>query len=651
MSIIRALRVLQDARGYLRDDDLKDLADRLGVSRYRLQEVASFFPHFRREPQPPFEVKVCRDMACHLAGAPQLLTRLKELPAANDPKQLVVTTVSCLGRCDRAPVVCAERHKTNSEPIPWLADRAALTTEDAPPHFDFWARCDAESIAKSVTDLLDAKAPVRFDGDASYDVSKNEWLIDAYAAGKFSPYEAAKLLANELQRDGALAARAERSTRTATKPKEAKKFDDLKELFASSYPASICSLLERIAEANVRGMGGAQAPLFSKIVDVLTAPGNTCYVVANGDESEPGTFKDRELLVRAPHLVVEGVILAGLLLGAQRGFIYVRHEYAEGIARLRDAINTAQDEGVCGPSVLGTSRSFPVEVFVSPGGYICGEQSALIEVLEDKRAEPRNRPPELATNGLHDCPTLLNNVETLAWLPAIVLNELDPETLSKQAHEQQRQDKQDKPSNWYSSLGTSKGQGRRLFSICGDVAKPGVYELPIGATVRHLLMDCADGMRDSDYPLKAIAPSGPSCGFVPLRVKDLAGKESDVLDLKLDLDEFRKYGLILGAGLIIYDASRNMLEQAVNCTEFFRNESCGKCLPCRIGSEKLVQIGHDLLRDREKAPSFRATIDGLGEAMKYASICSLGVSAKEPLARFYEHFHDDAKRPTTSGTK
>jgi NADH:ubiquinone oxidoreductase subunit F (NADH-binding) len=233
-------------------------------------------------------------------------------------------------------------------------------------------------------------------------------------------------------------------------------------------------ILERLRIAGLLGLGGAGGRTHKKWSDVWTAVGDEKYVVCCGDESEPGTFKDREILLRTPHLVLEGVLIAGLVVGARRGYVYIRHEYPEQAARMRAAIADAAARGVL---------AFPVEVFVSPGGYICGEQTAMIEVLEDKRAEPRNRPPELQTNGLWDRPTLVNNVETLAWVPALLLAR---ETASL-----------------------------RLFAVSGDVEAPGVYEVDAGITLGALIAR-AGGMRGG-RAFKAVAPSGASGGFLPRR--------------------------------------------------------------------------------------------------------------------------------------
>ena len=395
-----------------------------------------------------------------------------------------------------------------------------------------------------------------------------------------------------------------------------------------AYVQKYHPLLWELKTANLLGMGGAGAPAYQKWLDVWREPGNEKYVVCNGDESEPGTFKDREILLRMPHLVVEGMILAGLMTGAAAGYIYIRHEYHEQIHAVREEIMRANRLNACGADIFETGRNFPVEVFESPGGYICGEQSALIEAMEDRRGQPRNRPPELTTNGLRDRPTVVNNVETLSWAPGIVLFGGDKYEMGGW-----RLPPPDKV----------KVGGRRLFSISGDVARPGVYEVAIGLPLRDLLTEKRYCGGIINGPLRAIATSGPSGGLLPAkmpidpkldaqkradvvkRIGDrsatdaaymewflktfvpMGAKELDLLDVPLDLTFYRNMEStfklpvepMLGAAIIVYAGDVDILDQAVNFTEFYRNESCGKCIPCRLGSQKLVQIGHELLARRD----------------------------------------------------
>src|SRR5262249_51343001 len=285
-------------------------------------------------------------------------------------------------------------------------------------------------------------------------------------------------------------------------------------------------VIKALEVAGLRGMGGAGFPTFRKWAAVRETRGDDKYIVCNADESEPGTFKDRELLRRTPHLTIEGMILAGLVVGAGMGWIYCRHEFHEEIEATRDAIARAREMGAVGSSIFGSQFSFYLGVFDRPGGYIQGEETALLEAMEDRRGEPRNKPPFPTTNGLFNKPTVINNVETLAWVPGIAL----------------------KGGEWYRDQGTHGATGLRFVSISGDVNKPGVYEVPFGQTVRELVFDTAGGMRDGQK-LKAIAPSGPSGGFLPafVPVAKLPPKfvqenlkpgalGLDILELPLDLN-------------------------------------------------------------------------------------------------------------------
>jgi NADH:ubiquinone oxidoreductase subunit F (NADH-binding) len=290
---------------------------------------------------------------------------------------------------------------------------------------------------------------------------------------------------------------------------------------------------------------------------------------------------------------------------------------------------------------LHSGVSFPVEVFISPGGYICGEQTALIEAIEDKRAEPRNRPPELQTNGLWDMPTLLNNVETFAWVPAIVLVD---------------------EGKWYADQGAGKPfSGARFFSVSGDVSRPGVYEVPIGITLGKLIDEYAGGVREG-RPLKAVALSGASGGFLPaalpLSALPAAIKERipndnntvDVRDLELDMALFRKWNLMLGAGIVIYAEGTDMLPQALSCLQFYQRESCGKCVPCRIGSTKLVELATKLSRGDMQSDELQSmtqsdgTISELVQVMRQTAICGLGTVAANPLTSLTTFFPEDVRR-------
>ena len=659
--IVQRLRGIQNRFGYLPDDELRKLAAETGLPLYKLEEVASFFPAFRQErDKPPFvEVKVCRDMTCHHRGAAALLAPdglhalAAELSAACG-RSVAVSGVSCLGRCDRAPAVWVERH-----------DHAHDTAADDPhEHGWVYAGRDRATLGGVLRDIAVGMKRPDPDTDATYPVNTNVdrdaagaplWEINVYGPPDApARYDAVRQFVRwvDEKRDGHF----------PTPPLRNLGGNDL-----SRYVADVHPFLWQMYRSGLLGMGGAGMATYQKWLDVWREPGTEKYVVCNGDESEPGTFKDRELLLHFPNLVVEGVILAGLITNATAGYIYVRHEYHEQIAACRAAVAEAEELGACGPDVFGSGRSFPVEVFESPGGYICGEQSALIEAMEDRRSQPRNRPPELTTNGLRDKPTVVNNVETLAWAPYIIL----------------RGGTTYAGGGWRVAGEELGFGGRRLFSVSGDVNRPGVYEVPVGLPLGELVngREYCSGITGG-RGVGFVAASGPSGGLLPAklpvdpkardgfargvaRIRERSEPDAafmqwfldthlppgttelDLLAVPLDLGFFRNLNAVLrlpveamlGAGIGVYAAGSDALDHAVNYSQFYRNESCGKCVPCRIGSEKIARIGLGLL-DRSRAggvsatelTAVRADVLEMAKTMQQTSICGLGYVAPIPLS-------------------
>lgn len=557
--IVQELRQIQDRCGYLPVEELRALSHRTCVPLHRLHEVASFFPHYRLQPPAPVEVKVCRDMACFLRGAPTLRQGLEALAEEVSGGRVHVDGVSCLGQCDQAPAVDLNHHifRGLSEQELYVFVRRAAAGEPLSPQ-----RADR---------------------------SPRGWKIDPYNG--IPGYEAVRRFVHDHDGD---------------------------------------RVLKEMETANLRGMGGAGFPTFRKWAAVRAAGSAEKYVICNADESEPGTFKDRELLRRAPHLVVEGMILAGLVAGARRGYIYLRHEYGEEIEAVEEAIRAAQAQRICGERILDSELSFPLEVFISPGGYICGEESALLEAMEDRRAEPRNKPPFPVTSGLLGRPTVINNVETLSWVPSIAL----------------------RGGAWYRDQGVNGATGLRFVSVSGDVNRPGVYEVPFGQTVRELIFETSGGMRDGQK-LKAIAPSGPSGGFLPAllqaeNVPEMFVREKfpldagtyDILDLPLDFNTLGSLGAMLGGAFVAIGERTPIVDLALNCVQFFRNESCGKCVPCRLGSQKLSEMIAELLERR--LPRERLGLVGeLAETMFLTSICGLGQVAANPITSVIKHFREE----------
>jgi NADH:ubiquinone oxidoreductase subunit F (NADH-binding)/NADH:ubiquinone oxidoreductase subunit E len=365
---------------------------------------------------------------------------------------------------------------------------------------------------------------------------------------------------------------------------------------------------EKLKASGLRGLGGAGFPTESKWQMVRQASGTEKFVVCNADESEPGTFKDRFILTNIPHLVLEGMILAGLLTGAQKGILYIRHEYEEQEKILHEEILRCRKQGLLGSKILGTELSFDIEIFVSPGGYICGEETALLEAIEGKRAEPRNKPPFPVLEGLWNKPTVINNVETFANVPPILLRGID----------------------WYKVQGQGGAAGLKFIGVSGDVVRPGVYEIPMGIPVSEVIFKYAGGLPDGKK-LKGFAPSGPSSGFLP----------ASMADVRLDFKSLADAGSMLGSGALVVCAdNRCMLDMALNTTQFFRNESCGKCVPCRVGSQKLVGLLSAWTQGKN-SPGDLALIDELSNALRLTSICGLGQVVPAPIASVLKHFREE----------
>ena len=655
--LLPALHRIQDQFGYLKPEALAQFSKETGVPQYRLQEVASFFPHFRLTQPKRVVLRICRDLSCHLAGSEKILRELDPL----NGEQVAIEGVSCLGRCDRAPAACLavegckhecyylRRSTAELRAIITAGLRAEIPTPDRDVDQSFMGEGTMINPYKGDSpDYRAVRAALR-----ARDASLNRAIEFLQVHKNWTPglAETFRVAAvRQLRIDFELEAEVHDAVRCwQTEDDWAK---------GPEFGGWSDALLNELRDADLRGLGGAGIPAMQKWRDVRDAVRNVrrreqddrAFIVVNADESEPGTFKDRELLLRTAHLIVEAVILAGLITEATQGFIYIRHEYEEQIEACRAEIERAGHLGFCGENAILLGRSFPVSVFTSPGGYICGEQSALIEAMSDRRGEPRNMPPKLETNGLADLPTLVSNVETFAWVPFILLNS----------------------GRIYAEQGVNGWKGRRYFSVSGDVKRPGVYEVPMGLTLRELIygQNYCQGIV-GDKKLKAFAPSGPSGGFLPAKLTtngglprdhtnnpswqalaarrgfDPASSDLDILDLELELNLFRTLSptQALGAGLVVYAEDRDMAEQAVNSVQFFRNESCGKCVPCRLGSQKLASLGSHLLNGQIGSMQWKSElfplVKEMAKAIELASICGLGRSVPVPLMTAAAFFDQD----------
>lgn len=368
-------------------------------------------------------------------------------------------------------------------------------------------------------------------------------------------------------------------------------------------------VLAQLKTAELRGMGGAGFPTSLKWDLVRKQSDPVKYIVCNADESEPGTIKDRFIMTHLPHLVIEGMLVAGLVTGAKRGILYIRHEYGMQEEILGEEIRRCYQAALLGKKILGSDLDFDLEIFVSPGGYICGEESALIEAIEGHRAEPRNKPPFPGQIGLWQKPTVINNVETFINVPQILARGVD----------------------WFAAQGASGLRGLKFVGVSGHVERPGVFEVPMGTAMREVVFKHAGGIRGG-RSLKAFAPSGPSSGYLP----------ASMVDVRLDFKALADAGSMLGSGaIVVCDDTTCMLDMALNAVRFYRNESCGKCVPCRVGSQKMTDLLVRWTQGSVSEPQYRADLallDDLSQAMSQTSICGLGQIAPAPIQSVLKHF-------------
>lgn len=367
-------------------------------------------------------------------------------------------------------------------------------------------------------------------------------------------------------------------------------------------------VVEEIAASGLRGRGGAGFPtgIKKKAAAGATTAG-VKYVVCNADEGEPGTFKDREIMENDPHLLVEGMAIAAYGIGAAKGFIYIRGEYYRSIDLLQKAIGQAKERNLLGNGILGSSFSFDLEIRPGAGSYLCGEELTLLESIEGKRGYPRIKPPFPAEKGLWGEPTLVNNVETLTNLPSII----------------------NRGAAWFRSMGTKTTPGTKIFTISGDVKKPGCYEVNAGATLKQLIDELAGGTTDGK-PWKTVLLGGAAGTFVPLSCDDAV----------MCYDELKEKGATLGSGaIIVVGSNRKLIPFIQNILKFFRHESCGKCVPCRIGTSYLHE--QSLLLVTAGAEERTTILNNMlhhSREMAKSSLCPLGQSPVLPIESLHRHF-------------
>ena len=367
-------------------------------------------------------------------------------------------------------------------------------------------------------------------------------------------------------------------------------------------------IIEEVKKSILRGRGGGGFPTGKKWEQVKRAKGDQKYVVCNGDEGDPGAFMDRSIMEGDPHRMLEGMIIAGVAVGATEGYIYVRAEYPLAVKRLQRAIEEAERYGILGDDILGSGKSFRIHIAKGAGAFVCGEGSALTASIEGKRGFPRVKPPRTTEHGLFDSPTVLNNVETFATVSQII----------------------GKGADWYLSIGTAGSPGTKAFALTGNITNTGLIEVPMGTTLRKIIFDIGGGMR-GDGEFKAVQIGGPSGACLT----------REHLDLPLDFDNLKKIGAMIGSGgLVVMDSHTCMVEVARFFMHFTQNESCGKCVPCREGTKRMLEILERIVSGNGVEGDIEL-LEELADTISNTALCGLGKSAPNPVVSTIKYFRDE----------
>jgi len=566
-ALIPMMLYAQDQFGSLGDEILEEIAKRLSLNKIQVEETLAYYSMLRRKPAGRFHVQVCTNISCMLRGGNELYQHVQKRLGIGHKEVAPSGTfsleeVECMGACTGAPAMQVNYDfYENLDPDKVDAIFEQLQEGKRPK--------PSPVTAGSVHERLPAEVPV---------ISKrfgipNSHKIDVYL--KNEGYQALEKALKQMTPD---------------------------------------QIIDEVKKSNLRGRGGAGFPAGMKWSFVPKGTDKPKYILANADESEPGTCKDRPLMEMDPHQLIEGMVIAGRAVGANRGFIYIRGEYRYIIDIMDAALAESYAKGYLGKNILGSGFDFDLITHTGAGAYECGEESALMESLEGKRGYPRIRPPFPAVVGLYGCPTVINNAETLSTVPAIL-------RMGGEA---------------YANLGTPKNGGTRLYSISGHVNRPGIYELPLGFPLRRLIEEVAGGVRGGKK-LKAVIPGGSSCPLLT----------ADEIDVAMDYDSVAKIGSMLGSGgTVVMDEDTCMVDVARRIMHFYAHESCGWCIPCREGTtwlRKMLDRFHEGGGREEDIP----LIDELSKNMLGRTFCPLGDAAALPTIcivkkwrnEFEDHLH------------
>ncbi len=560
-ALIPMLLYAQDAFGFIKDEMIGEIARRLDLNDLQVTETLAYYSMLRRKPAGKYHVQVCTNVACMLRGGNKILDLIErklEIGHKEVTKDGVFSLeeVECIGACTGAPAMQV--------------------------NYDFYENLSPETVDQ-IIDGLDAGRKPAPTPRASGSVHQRHPAEVRVISRRFGVKDSHRIDVY-LENEG---------------------YQALEKALKQMTPEQI---IDEAKKSNLRGRGGAGFPAGMKWSFVPKDIPKPKYVIANADESEPGTCKDRPLLEMDPHQLIEGMVIAGKAVDSHQGYIYVRGEYRIVLDILDGAVAEAYARGYLGKNILGTGFDFDLVVHTGAGAYECGEESALMESLEGKRGYPRIRPPFPAVVGLYGCPTVINNAETLSSVPSLIL----------------------KGGEWYAGLGSPRNGGTRLFSISGHVNRPGIYELPMGFNLRRMIEEVAGGVRGGKN-LKAVIPGGSSC---PL----LSASE---IDVAMDFDSVAKAGSMLGSGgTVVIDEDTCMVDLARRIMHFYAHESCGWCIPCREGTAWLSKM-LDRFHEGLGRPEDIDLVDELAKNMLGKTFCPLGDAAAMPTISIVKKWRNE----------
>ena len=587
-AILSVLRLYQERQGYISDEIEREVAGRLGIPPIDVREVVSFYSLLRTKPAGKTCISVCRTLACNLRGSEEILEKIKsrlgvKAGETTSDGRFSLEEVECLGACELAPAVQVNDTYLGpvmpesvdsilSENIKTKRKDGVLPVIVSPPKAGDTSSSAAEPRAISKASGIASATPGL--------PPRND---DMHLISKFFSRGTTYFLEDYLKESG---------------------YESARQAFEKFTPEA---LIEEVKKSNLRGLGGAGFPAGMKWSFVPKNTGKPIYLVVNADEGEPGTFKDRYVIAYAPHLLLEGIVIACYANRIHKAYIYLRGEYEEGYQILVKAIREAESKGFLGKNIFGKGFDLDVVVHRGAGAYIAGEETGLLESLEGKKAFPRLKPPFPAVVGLFGCPTAINNVETIAYLPFVL----------------------EEGAEKFSALGSAKNGGLRLFSVSGHIKNPGVYERPLGFSLRQLIEDA--GGVPAGRKLKAVVPGGLSAAVL----------KADEIDIGLDFDQLKAVGSMAGsAGIMILDDTTCMVESLLVTMRFYAHESCGQCSPCREGTGWVAKILQRIWEGHGRAKD----IDTLLEISMYmggTTICALADGAVMPLGSYLRKFRSE----------